>query len=261
MKKFYSLVAVLAASFTFAQTNLVQNPGFEDGVLEPWVKGWTASYTAPTLVENSSAAKSGDWFAQYNPTATTGFYQKVPVTTGVEYTLSFWYKSTGNGNGARLWSPFLADMNSSASIWLTAEASDDPLRSFNDYFAKSATWKQETVTFTVPEGASVLQLHVRAYNNSSVAFDDFMVVEGSLSVSDQPTLQNAVKMNTVVTDKLVLTLPEKATVNIYTIDGKLVSSDRVENGGSINTQSLAKGVYVVVVDNGSAKVTQKIVKK
>lgn len=261
MKKFYFLIAVIAASFTFAQTNLVENSGFEDGVIEPWAGGWMSSYTEPKLVENSDAAKSGNWYAEYNATATTGFYQKVPVTAGKEYTLAFWYKSSGNGNGARLWTPFLKDMNSSTSIWLTNDATSDPLRSFNGYFDKSDVWKEHKVTFTVPADASVLQLHIRAYKDSYVAFDDFTVVEGTLSVSDQQTLENTVKMNTVVTDKLVLFLPEKATVNIYTIDGKLVSSNRVDNGGAVNTKSLAKGVYLVVVDNGVAKVTKKIVKQ
>ena len=260
MKKFYSLAIALAASFSFAQTNLVQNPGFEDGEMGAWVRGWTTSYTEPTLVENSSNAHSGDWFAQYVATATTGFYQKVPVTPNVGHTLTFWYKASGSGNGPRVWSPFLADMNSTSSIWLTNDPATDPLRSNNEYLPMSNTWSQVTIPFTTPSNATVLQLHVRAYNNSTVAFDDFEVTP-NLAVADITDLSKAVKMNTVVTDKLVLTLPSKSAVNLYTIDGKLISSNLVANGGSVDTSSLAKGVYLVEVNNGTSKVSQKIVKK
>lgn len=260
MKKFYSLAIALAASFSFAQTNLVQNPGFEDGEMGAWVRGWTNSYTEPTLVENSSNAHSGDWYAQYVATATTGFYQKVPVTPAASYTLSFWYKASGTGNGPRLWSPFLANMNTTTSIWLQEDPANDPLRTNNGHLAMSDTWTQVTVPFTTPSNATVLQLHVRAYNNSTVAFDDFEIT-GNLAVADYSDFSKAVKMNTVVTDKLVLTLPVKSAVNLYTIDGKLISSNLVANGGSVDTSSLAKGVYLVEVNNGKTKFSQKIVKK
>jgi hypothetical protein len=51
-------------------------------------------------------------------------------------------------------------------------------------------------------------------------------------------------------------------VNIYSVDGKLVSSNRVNSGESINVSNLQKGNYVVTVqDNFNNKVSRKIVKK
>lgn len=82
----------------------------------------------------------------------------------------------------------------------------------------------------------------------------------SLGVSNVSAFDKAVKMNTVVGSELRLFLPGKATVNIYSADGRLVSSNRVDNGQAINTSSMAKGNYIVTVDNGSAKVSRKVIK-
>ena len=49
-------------------------------------------------------------------------------------------------------------------------------------------------------------------------------------------------------------------VEVY-IDGKLVSSNRVNSGESINVSKLQKGNYIVTVEDGTNKVSRKIVKK
>lgn len=261
MKKFYSLIAVAAlASVSFGQQrNLVENPGFETGALAPWAAGWTSSYTAPNV--STTEPRNGSYNAIYNATATTGFFQNIPVTARTEYTVSFWYKATGSGSGARIWSLFYTDPENTQVTYLTGQSATDPLRNNNGFLTKSATWTEKRVTFTSPAGVNTLQLAVRAYSNSTVSFDDFSLVEGTLSTVDQNDFQKKVKMNTIISDKLVITLPSKSTVNIYTINGQLVSSDRVDVGQSINTQSLSKGVYIVSVENGTSKFTQKVVKK
>ena len=86
------------------------------------------------------------------------------------------------------------------------------------------------------------------------------MVQGLLAVTDVSAFDKSVKMNTVVGNELRLILPGKATVNIYSADGRLVSSNRVDNWQAINTSSMAKGNYIVTVDNGSAKVSRKVIK-
>ncbi|MDY3469793.1 T9SS type A sorting domain-containing protein [Riemerella anatipestifer] len=56
-------------------------------------------------------------------------------------------------------------------------------------------------------------------------------------------------------------LPNKATVNIYSLDGKLLSSSRVSSGESINISHLAKGNYIVTVQDNYNKISRKIIKK
>lgn len=83
-----------------------------------------------------------------------------------------------------------------------------------------------------------------------------------LLVSLGRTYDKKVKMNTLVSDNLTLIeLPSKSTVNIYSVDGKLVSSNRVNSGESINVSKLQKGNYIVTVEDGTNKVSRKIVKK
>lgn len=82
----------------------------------------------------------------------------------------------------------------------------------------------------------------------------------NLAVTDVTSFDKQIKMNTIVGNALTVILPEKSTVNIYSVEGKLMSSNRVSSGESINTSSLTKGMYIVTVDNGSAKISRKVMK-
>jgi hypothetical protein len=67
-------------------------------------------------------------------------------------------------------------------------------------------------------------------------------------------------MATVISDVLRIQMPSRATVNIYSVDGKLYSSNRVNSNDAISTQSLAKGIYLVTIQNDFAKTSRKIIK-
>lgn len=111
-------------------------------------------------------------------------------------------------------------------------------------------------------GATVLRVQIRVESSATLArFDDFYAYEaGTLSTIDDNTFRKGIKMNTIVNDELKVFFPEKATINIYAMDGKLILSDRIKEG-AINMSSFSKGNYIVVVDNGSSKVSNKIIKK
>lgn len=256
MKKIFTILTVCSAIGLSAQ-NLLTNPSFEND-LEGWSAGPTGSYTAPEVVTGGS--QDGDKHVKYVATATTGFYQNVPVTEGESYTISFWYKASGDDTDARIWSIF-RDADGGA-VYTTDDASTDAFRTNNGYLNPATEWTYHTATMPAGAGAVSLDVAFRAYNGGTVEFDNIKAGKsGSLDVVDVNDFIKGVKMNTVVTDKLTLQLPERSTVNIYTSEGRLVSSNRVDNGGNINTQSLAKGVYVVTVSNGKATTSQKIVKK
>lgn len=260
MKKHSTLfLTTVFATLSFAQlNNLVQNPGFETEELTPWSKGPTAGYTLPDI--SSDNPYNGLYNATYiNSAKATGFYQLIEINPKTEYTLSFWYKSSGAGFGARLWSNFISIDNK--NVDLITPTRNNPLKNNNRYLTKTDEWQQHIVKFTSPDNVSTFRLATRTYINSSVSFDDFSLIEGTLSTTTLNDFLEKVKMNTVVTDKLVIALPTKSTVNIYTTNGQLISSNRIEVGEIINTQSLEKGVYIVSVDNGISKTTQKIVKK
>ena len=252
MKKIFTILSIAAVSLVSAQ-NLVVNPSFEAG-LAPWAAGTGTGYTAPTIA--TSGAHTGNNSATYTATATTGFFQNVPVTTGKTYVIEFWYKSTGN---ARLLSVYKNASN--AAVYTTADSSTDTFRTNNLYLEPATAWTKYTAE--MPAGAAVtnLDVAVRVYGGVTASFDDILAYEkGTMSVSDVAGFDKAVQFNTVVKDQITFKLPAKSTVNIYSVDGKLVSSNRVENGGSVSTQSLVKGAYIVTVDNGANKISRKVVK-
>ncbi|WP_027376526.1 T9SS type A sorting domain-containing protein [Kaistella palustris] len=259
MKKLFTVLGVIALSSTAFGQELLVNPGFESG-LAPWAAGPTASYTAPMIA--TTAPHTGANYAAYaGVTATTGFYQTVPITEGKSYTISFWYKSAGDDSDTRLWSLYKT-VAGGAPVYTTPDATTDSFRTNNGYLPSAAQWTMYTATMPAGPGSTVLEVAVRAYNNATIAeFDDFSAYEaGTMAVTDVKAFDSQVKMNTIVGNDLQVMLPGRATVNIFSADGKLISSNRINNAEKINTSSLVKGIYIVTVDNGSAKVSRKVVK-
>ena len=262
MKKIFTILSVIALGSIANAQELLTNPGFENGTT-----GWTATnpgsgtaYYLPTVNTNDfhSGANSVTYAA---PTATTGFEQDVPVTAGDNITISLWYKATGDGSDARIWSWYLDSAN--ASIDQTATTTTNPIKGPNNGYLPTATaWAQYSTTVTVPANAVKLHLQLRAYSGAtvSVSYDDISVVKNNLAVKDVD-FDNKVKMNTIVKDFLTLRLPSKSTVNIYSIEGKLISSSRVNDGDNISTSSLSKGMYLVTVENNTNKTSRKIIKQ
>lgn len=172
MRKITFLLSFMVALGLSAQTNLVKNPSFESDFAD-WSKGPITSYTAPTVM--TGGAQNGEKYVEYKPTATTGFYQDIPVTAGKTYKLSFWYKATGDNTDARLWSNF--KNGADELVYLGATAAEDPLRTNDKYLPTATEWTEHTVEFVAPAGVVLFQLAVRAYNKSTVAYDNFSLIE------------------------------------------------------------------------------------
>lgn len=258
MKKIFTILGIAALSVGINAQELLQNPGFEAG-LSPWAAGTSGSYTAPTIV--TTDAHSGTNSAAYiGATATTGFYQNVPVSPNTSYTISFWYKSSGDGTDSRIWSVY---KNAGGSaVYAFATANDDPFRNNNGYLPDASVWTKHTATVVSPADAASLDVAVRAYGGGTAYFDDFSAAQtGSLAVSDIKNFDKEVVMNTLVNDGITFRLPMRSTVNIYTMEGRLVSSDRVSDGQTLEASHLNSGYYIVIVDNGTAKISRKILKK
>ncbi|AZI67668.1 T9SS C-terminal target domain-containing protein [Kaistella daneshvariae] len=260
MKKIFTFLSVVAITATAFTQELLTNPGFETG-LSPWAAGPTNTYTAPAII--TTDAHSGAQSAGYvTVSATTGFYQNVAVTAGETYVISFWYKGTGNGTDsrARLWSLY-KDTNG-GTVYTTSKAEEDPFRSNNGYLPEATTWTKYTAEMIAGPNATNLEVAFRVYAGATnFMVDDFSVMnKKDLAVSDISAFDKQIKMNTDLGNALTVFLPSKATVNIYTAEGRLVSSTRVNSGDAINTSSLKKGMYIVTVDNGTAKVSRKAVK-
>ena len=95
----------------------------------------------------------------------------------------------------------------------------------------------------------------------SLDIDDVKIVSSTMGTIDVKEFDKKVENEHFSSDNLTLIeLPSKSTVNIYSVDGKLVSSNRVNSGESINVSKLQKGNYIVTVEDGTNKVSRKIVK-
>ena len=258
MKKIFTILGIAAVTTTAFSQELLTNPGFETG-LAPWAAGTSTSYTAPAIstTEFHTGAQSAGYTAV---TATTGFFQNAPVTEGKTYVISFWYKSAGDDSDTRLWSIYKD--GAGAPVYTTATTADDSFRTNNGYLASASVWTKYTAEMLAGPLVTNVDVAVRAYNNATVAqFDDFSLMDkATMAVSDVTGFDKQIKMNTNVGNALTVILPARATVNIYTAEGKLVSSNRINSGESINTSSLTKGMYIVTVDNGAAKVSRKVMK-
>lgn len=258
MKKTFTILGLFVAAGLMAQNNLVPNHSFEN-----WTDGrpddWFVS--ASVNVEQSTTAHDGTYSIGV-PSRDGGNNQispldDIPVTQGVTYVFSGWYLDNTPDARFRYWAQFRTD---------SGDTGANPMQS-STYSEDSPEWKFFSAEAQPNEGATLIRAGLRVYNEGAnfgglVYLDDIKVYDKStMGVADVNSFDKQVMMNTVVTDVLTLKLPARATVNVYTMDGRFVSSNRVDNGGSINMQSLAKGVYVVTVSDGVNTVNRKIVKK
>lgn len=258
MKKIFTILSVCALTFASAQTNLISNPGFEtwtDGKPDGW---WSGGIT---YTQSTNPVHGGTYAAGVtSPNSSNKTINPTPDITidGTKtYVFSGWYLDNTPNARFKYWNQWRS---------ATADTGSNSLQAA-DYSTDSPEWKFFTAEGVPNAGATVARPGLRVYPENNVGgdiiyFDDIMFYDkATLAVTDVKEFDKQVKMNTIVDNELTLRLPERSTVNIYSIDGKLVSSNRVSDGDSINTTGLQKGNYIVTVDNGSAKISRKVIKK
>ncbi|NMH25003.1 T9SS type A sorting domain-containing protein [Flavobacterium solisilvae] len=260
MKKLYTLLAsvVISASIN-AQVNLIPNDGFEnwtDGTPDSWFV--TGSTVAQSTTIFHGGTSSLGFTAPATGNKTISPTTDIPVTQGVTYVFSGWYLDNDTTARFRFWNQFRT---------ASADTGTNPLQGA-DYSTDSPSWQFFTAEATPHVNAVVARAGLRIYPEASttgggvIYFDDIKFYDKStLSLEDVKNFDNQVKMATVVSDILTIQMPTRATVNIYSMDGKLFSSNRVDSEEAINTQSLSAGVYIVTIQNDYAKTSRKIVKK
>lgn len=264
MKKIFTILSLAAISLGGAQNNLIQNPGFEDWP-DPTVRptswfGTNSDFTREATIVHGGVYSAGltsrSTSTGGNVTVSAGATD-ITVTAGKTYVFSGWYLDNVPNAAFRFWGQWRTD---------TTLLTDSSLQQTTD-LPEGAAWKQFSVEAVAPATATIARLSLRVYNQAGavggiIYLDDILFADkATLAATDVKEFDKQVKMNTVVDNELTLRLPERSTVNIYSVDGKLVSSNRVSDGGTVSTAGMAKGNYIVTVDNGSAKVSRKIIKK
>jgi hypothetical protein len=262
MKKIYSFLALFIISATSnAQVNLISNDGFEnwtDGTPDSWFV--TGSTVAQSTTIFHGGTSSLGFTAPATSNKTISPTTDIPVTQGEIYVFSGWYLDNDTTARFRFWNQFRT---------ATADTGTNPLQAGTDnYSVDSPSWQFFTAEGTPNATAIVARPGLRIYPEASttgggvIYFDDVKFYDkATLSINDIKDFDNQVKMATVVSDFLTIEMPTRATVNIYSMDGKLYSSNRVDSLEAISTQSLSAGVYIVTIQNDYAKTSRKFVKK
>lgn len=258
MKKIFTILSIAAVSLVSAQ-NMLTNPGFEiwtDTTTKP--DGWNA--TAGGTLE-TGIKHSGNNSIKLIPVATNTNASiaavDVDASANTVYSVGYWVLDNVANSRGRHWIQFRTD---AANISVT----NSPFQP-STYTSDAAEWVFVSATATSPATTTKLRFDYRVYSQNNtitdpIYLDDVTVVKGTLAVADIKDFDKQVQFNTIVKDQITFKLPVKSTVNIYSVDGKLISSNRVENGGSVNTQSMVKGAYIVTVDNGANKISRKVIK-
>ncbi|MFD2908853.1 T9SS type A sorting domain-containing protein [Flavobacterium ardleyense] len=258
MKKLYTLLALCTISLSLnAQTNLIPNGGFE-----VWTAGAPEGWfvTGSTVAENTTIVHGGTSSLGLTSPAsgnkTISPTNDIPVTQGAVYVFSGWYLDNDANARFKFWNQFRSASGDTGTNALQAA----------DYSSDSPTWQFFTAEATPNALATVSRAGLRVYPGTAGAgviyFDDVMFYDkATLSMIDVEGFDNQVKMATLISDFLTIEMPTRATVNIYSVDGKLYSSNRVDSNEAINTQSLGAGVYIVTIQNDYAKTSRKVIKK
>lgn len=257
MKKIYSLLTLIAISAN-AQVNLLPNSGFEAwtaGVPDLWFTTGSTVVQSTTIFHGGASSLGLTSPATGNKTISPTV--DTPIVQGAIYVFSGWYLDNTTTGRFRYWNQFRT---------ATADTGSNALQA-TDYSTDSPSWQFFTAESVPNATAIVARPGLRVYPENSagdgiIYFDDVMFYDkATLSLEDFNDYDNQVKMATIVTDFLTIEMPSRATVNIYSMDGKLISSNRVNSNEAISTQSLASGTYIVTIQNDFAKTSKKFIKR
>lgn len=135
----------------------VANSSFENGL-----ENWDAEEGYSLSPDN---AHTGSQSLAFDVTKTYDLRQTIEnLTPGEEITLSYWYylNETSTGSGLRFWCYWVGNNDHSALQPAT-------------FTNEKEAWTQATITTTVPEEATALNLEIRVYNGANGYIDDITV--------------------------------------------------------------------------------------
>ena len=167
MKNLYFLLFALVFSVVSYSQEALVNGDFETWTSPTAPTGWT---TATNVNQETTIIHGGTYSAKHAVTATSYLVQKITgLVPGANFTLSLWYKASGDGSDARIWSKW----GNNGTLDSTTDAAI--LQGPNNSYLPNGTgdWTQYTVNLTVPATANEFNFEVRTYTGGTVYWDDF----------------------------------------------------------------------------------------
>lgn len=263
MRKFTLLVSMFLVALSLsAQTNLVQNPGFETWATlpDPWYIVST-TVTGVTPAPNTTLFTEGTKSIKIDATGASGAYnmaQSVTIIPGHNYTLTAkYYIESGDGTDARIWCNYKKDATTYFSeAELVATGDYAKLRSGNTSSSGTAylpdvkgSWQTYTVDFTAPSTAVGFDFQFRTYKTAIVNWDNMILSDLTAGVTSPKQNLKLFAAN----GKINFEAAEGETVEVYnTVGQKVLSAAAISGNNSLAVN--AKGVVFVKVGNRTGKV-------
>ncbi|WP_312760963.1 T9SS type A sorting domain-containing protein [Epilithonimonas sp.] len=252
MKKFYSLLAVVAMTATVnAQGS--ENFNSQTVLTSTYADGTFAGQTSGVTVAYTHSRDEGDY-------AITGkglMLRRADEPSSVEFTIpngvgtfSFKYRKAFTGGSARILSIQVdgVEVATTTAIGATSGA-DTTVYDFSKAINKAGSVK---IKITYPAGTTTGNKQVTIDDVSWTAYVTMAVVDATKAKA------NLVK-NTIVSNELIFGAAAK--VSVYNTAGQVVKTAEVAENGRLDVSALPKGTYVVTgLVNGQA-VSQKVIKK
>lgn len=252
MKKFYSLLAVVAMTATVnAQGS--ENFNSQTVLTSTYADGTFAGQTSGVTVAYTHSRDEGDY-------AITGkglMLRRADEPSSVEFTIpngvgtfSFKYRKAFTGGSARILSIQVdgVEVATTTAIGATSGA-DTTVYDFSKAINKAGSVK---IKITYPAGTTTGNKQVTIDDVSWTAYVTMAVVDATKGKA------NLVK-NTIVANELIFGTAGK--VSVVNMNGQVVKTAEVSENSRLDVSSLAKGTYVVTAVVNGQTVSQKIIKK
>ncbi len=264
MKKIYTLITIIAASFAAnAQTNLIPNHSFED-----WTAGvpddWTVSIPANggTVEEETTDFQEGTKSAKITAPAGTGNVQlklsDFAVEEGEEYTFTYWYKDESTDARFRHWGIW-RDNTNNAEVGASTDLKP------TGYMPDTSGWEQVAMLVTAPVGATHFRLDFRTYKETGdsgiIYLDNVSFKKGDhLSIKGN-NIEGLNIFPNPANDVLNITSNSTADKNVQLFDltGKKVLD--VTTVSQVSVSTLKAGIYVAKINEAGKTATRKVVIK
>lgn len=287
--KLLSLVAFCAITFASAQTTLISEAFNDITTLTTWTQtnqslpvgtsGWFQGNT--TVFDSQAGAPTAYIGANFNNTTGANTISNWLITPQLLVQngdiLKFWTRtSTSAAFADRL------EVRSSQGSTFTAPSGPTGIGSFStlhltlnpDLVAGQSNgypfaWTEYTITVAGVSSTPVPVNFAFRYfvtnggpagdNSNFIGIDTFSVTRPALAVSDASKSKNAVYPNPA-TDVLNVDSASKiSSVQIFDMSGKKVAAELV--GNKVDVKNLAKGSYVIKIQDQDGTSTQKFIKK
>ena len=259
MKKGIPFLLMLVIDLACSAQNLVVNPGFE-----MWSKinkptGWTTAQ----LCQKDSVnfwERSNACLQTAAASSTKAVGQKIAITPGKPYRLSFYYRTlvTGTEHGCRIWCHWEDEDNNPIVDIASAPILQPTL------YMKSETWQEFSTEVTSPAGAYAFILEIRTYQNSNSWLDNVVFEETfATGFKEEHESLTEIYPNPASDYLTIRSIPEIQHIEVLNIAGvtKWSAVIQGEKSVTIPVSELTEGIYVLRILTSRNTILKKFIKK